>query len=128
MAYVRWSSEDFRSDFYIYAHVAGGFSVNLAGRRLRPGYDHADAPDMMNKPPLSRGFNPDWLAWDEEAHENIEHPDAGETQMFATLTETIAACEKWIEEGFYAPAWMIPRLQKEREEEGDENPPYEPLD
>lgn len=34
MSYCRWSSENFACDVYAYEHVAGGWTIHLAGNRV----------------------------------------------------------------------------------------------
>lgn len=36
MSYCRWSSDDFTSDIYCFAHCGGYFAIHVAGNRIAP--------------------------------------------------------------------------------------------
>lgn len=130
MSYVRWSTPvrlpegvsptDYyfnsgqypdieTSDFYIYDHVGGFVSVNIAGNRHKPGAPFAG----------QRGSD-DWFAWLEQGREEIQHPDAGRSFDFEDMNDAIAKVEELIAVGFNAPEWLIDELRASNED--DEQP------
>lgn len=101
------------SDFYIYDHVGGYVSVNLAGNRRNPPEPFTGPTVIDVDPETGCGRpNPDWFAWMDAHREYIDHPDAGESFAFDTMDEAIAAVEKWIAEGFRAPDWLLDKLRE----------------
>ena len=127
MSYVRWSTPiklpegvdafDYfadsskywdvpTSDFYIYDHVDGFVSVNVAGNRHRPsGPFERVAGDLTP-----------WLEWVETGREKIDHPDAGKTFEFGDMTDAIAKVETLIADGLLAPDWLLEEMRAGIEE------------
>jgi hypothetical protein len=120
MSYVRWSSDDFRSDVYCYADVNGGFTTHTAALRV---------PENT---PRVGGFpvNQDEEAWSEWARKHgeqmefldacertpIEHPLAGKTFNDATLEDMRARLVMLKSEGFVVPDSAFEAIDAELEE------------
>jgi hypothetical protein len=137
MSYVRWSTPvripegvdelDFylhhdskyydipTSDFYIYEHVDGFYSVNIAASRhcpTRP-FTEPKVVDADGKPAPSGRASGAWLAWLDEDRKPIDHPDAGKTFEYTTMVEVIAKVEQLIGQGFVAPDYLLDALREE---------------
>lgn len=141
MSYVRWSTpvrlpegvdpiefflkrdelfwEVPTSDFYIYEHVGGFFSVNVAGNRHKPTrpFDEAKVVDENGNPESSGRASDAWMKWLDEGREQIDHPDAGQTFEFFTMEEVIEKVEQLTNEGFLAPDWLLDTLREEADAE-----------
>ena len=107
MAYVRFSSDDSESDFYIYASTSGDFRLHLADRRRKPD----------GKPPSENPYNfvtqsQKYWEWSDQQMETIPISEAGASMRFNTLQECIDESERLIKKGFKAPIWMIPTLKE----------------
>ena len=138
MSYVRWSTpialpdgvdamdyyfdKDNRfwdiptSDFYIYDHVGGFVSVNVAGNRHRPSRPFVGEQVIDVNPKTKCGKpNPAWWEWLDEGRETIDHPEAGKTFDFEDMADAIAKVEQLISEGFLAPSWLLDEMRAELE-------------
>ena len=137
MSYVRWSTPvrlpegvdavDFylnrdrlywevpTSDFYIYEHCGGFYSVNIASNRHKPTrpFSGAKVVDENGDPASSGRASSAWMEWLDENREKIDHPAAGETFEFATMREVIEKVERLIGEGFLAPDCLLDALREE---------------
>ena len=134
MSYVRWSTpielpegvDSFRfyldkdekywdvptSDLYVYDHVGGFVSINVAGNRHKPTRPFVGQRVIDVNPETKCGRpNPEWWAWLDEGREAIDHPDAGQTFEFTDMNEAIAKVEALIADGFLAPAWLIDNMR-----------------
>lgn len=105
MAYVRWSSDDFKSDFYIYTSGTH-YHLLLAERRLKE-----DAPSVNENPFDMQTEFEAHCNWSRARFEDIDDPEAGASYRFDTMEEVVAECERLIEKGFCAPDWMMDRLR-----------------
>jgi hypothetical protein len=130
MSYCRWSSDNFKSDLYVYEHVAGFFSINVASRRL------VETPPEV--PPLTEAkFMPDeestqwwadWLtahnaqmAWLETAeYQKIDLPHAGESFAEATAADAVARLKMLQELGYHVPQYAIESLEEEAADAGSD--------
>jgi len=106
------------SDFYIYDHVGGFVSVNVAGNRHRPPAPF-EGPRVIDVDPETHcgRANPAWDEWLSQNREPIEHPDAGKTFEFADMEDAITKVEELIADGFLAPPWLIPSMRGEEVED-----------
>lgn len=104
------------SDFYIYDHIDGFVSVNVAGNRHRPQRSFVGKRVTENK------ANKEWLTWLEEGRERIDHPAAGQTFEFADMADAIAKVEELIGEGFLAPDWLLDSMRYELTAKDAQNP------
>jgi hypothetical protein len=103
------------SDFYIYEHCGGFYSVNVAGNRRKASrpFDGAKVVDGEGVPASSGRPSDDWMAWLDEGREYIDHPAAGKSFEFATMREVIEKVEQLIGDGFLAPDYLLPNLREE---------------
>lgn len=120
MSYCRFSSDDWRSDVYVYESVEG-WVVHVAGSR---GDAPIPGPDMKG---LIDGRVPPERVAEQVADMNrrienrnlvpIDHPLAGETRTFGEAD----SCADWLEhlvgEGFHVPRHVVPALREEADEE-----------
>lgn len=102
MSYVRLSSDDFQSDFYIYDHVGGYIAMHMAARR------HIRPPSKNPYDPVKQ--TDEWMKW---GTEEIDLPEAGKMFTFGDMEDCIRKCEELIEKGFRAPDWMLDALREE---------------
>ena len=122
MSYCRFSSDDFRCNFYAYGDSSGGYVLHVAASRVnweppeRSPYRFDETSDMTED---------EFRAVHEEYHRrlqdsprsNISLPGAGETFRFDTLREMRDRMKELIDLGFRAPDWLLPSLEGEIEEE-----------
>lgn len=117
MSYCRWSSDNFKSDLYVYESVDGGWVIHVASNRI-----------VGDVPPIAWPLDPkdgpqfgEYVASRAEQHaflstaerEPIRLPGAGET----FITDSPGACADKIEElhaaGFYVPDGVVAELRAE---------------
>lgn len=116
MSYCRWSSDNWKSDVYVY-QSAEAFCIHVAGRRLV-----GDAPEVPS--PIGTDFD-DWyaahraqMAWMEKAERaNIELPYAGDSFYEATAAEAVDRLKMLQALGYHVPQYAIESLEEEIEEE-----------
>lgn len=119
MSYCRWSSDDHRSDLYVYPS-RDGWTVHVAGRRARV--------DRSALPVITAGRLADPDAWFEEwyarhsalsalledaEYVDIDLPHAGDSADFDTPGEAADAIEWLAALGFYVPSGVIEALRDE---------------
>ena len=116
MSYCRWSSDDFTSDVYVYAHVDGGWTTHIASRR--------HAADLSKLPPPVE-LLPDnvaaWVARNKELHAaikaagyvEIDHPEAGKTYSDPTPADCAARLIALKASGLVVPQYAIDELLSE---------------
>ena len=120
MSYCRWSSDSFKSDLYVYAHVDGFYSINIADNRLvgdnRPEelptqnmtQDEWDAYFAAHTAALMK-----WL--DTAAHEKIDLPYAGESFAEASAADAVDRLKMLQSLGYNVPQYAIEALEEERD-------------
>lgn len=102
------------SDLYIYDHVGGFVSVNVAGNRHTPTRPFIGERVIDVDPKTRCGRpNPAWWDWLDEGRETIDHPDAGQSFDFEDMADAIAKVEELIAAGFLAPAWLVEEMRAE---------------
>lgn len=139
MAICRWSSDEFKCDFYIYQDASfGGITVWIAGnhsifdRDVLPEYPElpeVDAADNSNEvkewAEKYTEYNNALLdVLDNSPREDIDHELAGAHFRFETPEEVVKFLEEDIIPSgkFYVPEWLIPNLRTwELIEDGPEN-------
>lgn len=123
MSYARFSTDDHRSDVYVY-ESANGFIIHTAGCRtglteeelsqLPPAPKSLDTPEDMEAFVLrSRRVTELLLNMDREV-EFIDSPIAGETFTCDSPGETAERLEELREEGFYVPQRAFDALREEQ--------------
>lgn len=90
MSYVRFSSDNFKSDVYVY-ESDDGFVVYVASNRLKP------------------GCNPS----DENAYDKIDLENAGTYRVYDTPGEAADWLRELADEGFYIPDGVCDILDEE---------------
>lgn len=118
MSYCRWSSDNFKSDLYVYANVSGAWTIHVAGRRYVGPVP--DVPDIRGLADGSVSVD-DYTqacrlrsAWMEEhGTEPIDLPYAGETFDTVGPAECADKCEELAALGYHVPAWVVPDLRQE---------------
>ena len=113
MAYCRFSSDNFRSDVYVYEGIGGGFVMHLAGNRYV-----GDIPEVpaigtvsMEKFLAAHKKQMDYLK--NAKTERIELPHAGESFVCSTAKECAEFLEKFKALGYRVPEGVIPALLEE---------------
>ena len=123
MSYCRWSSvcdNNFESDLYIYDHVEGHISVNIAGARLA-GIENAPRK-LENLTPQAYGEL--YLArqqWRKDNADTLKHvpiglPHAGQSRAFTSARECVAFLRELKELGYHMPAYVLEEETYERAE------------
>lgn len=120
MSYARWSSDDFRSDVYVYEHVNGGWTIHVAG-------NYVVTREPMPVPvelALDKSNINEWM----ERHnkvmtligqgERIYHdkPHAGESFNEPTPGDAADRLEELHGYGYYIPKGLIETLRAEHED------------
>jgi hypothetical protein len=116
MSYCRWSSDNFKSDVYTYAHIDGSWTTHVAGNR-RVGLEMLP-PSPYTRESLKR---PDWKELYHKYHEvfgqlgfvKIDLPHAGETFKDATPQECADTLRMLRGVGYYVPEGVIEELDDE---------------
>ena len=127
MSYCRLSSDGDRSDFYVYGHVNGGWTIQLAHQRFAtipvPTYHFPEEHRVYSGEGGGFFLTPEGA----EAHrkwldENwkmvpIDLPFAGASFHFPTRQETIDKLLELEALGYHLPPRVIERLRREIAEE-----------
>lgn len=132
MSYCRWSSQDFSCDVYAYEHVAGGWTIHLAGNRVV-----GDIPPVPAFPP--QGCSQDEVAaWAKEyatasavrhsflmgaERVDIDLPHAGESFDCQSLEEFRAKMLELREIGYRFPDSVFDQIDEEMREQHDAEAP-----
>lgn len=123
MSYARFSSDDFRSDVYVY-ESADGFVLHVASNRTTiTDEQHATLPpagDLTSEEGiqayLDRNNALHQLVMTAAAVEAIDHPQAGETFILDEPGDCADKLEELRTEGFYVPQHAIDTLREEQNE------------
>lgn len=117
MAYCRFSSDDFKSDVYVY-YGENGYVIHVSGRRMEP----VDAgPPVTLSDPVSLSDIEALIARQKRLAEivgraktkDIDHPDAGKTFVLESEADAINKLLELRENGFYVPEVAIETLREE---------------
>lgn len=121
MAYCTWSSDDYKSDVYVYEHVDGGWTTHVAA--FKRVYQEELPPPVRWDPD-----DPDAVAkwWERErkVREIVERmplvriggPYDGETFRDPTPGACADRLEMLREAGYYVPQYAIDALRAEQQE------------
>lgn len=117
MSYCRWSSDDSKSDVYVYESVNGGFDVHVAGNKVN--FDRSKLPPMPNikdsdfgEKYIERIKIISSLLEDAEI-EPLNSKHAGKSYNFESPGETALALEDMKQDGLHVPDGVIEELLKE---------------
>lgn len=127
MSYCRWSSENFKSDLYVYACVDDTWTIHVAANRVvgdvPPVFWPTDTsdPDQMARCVESHKAQSAYL--DNAEHREIELPCAGATFKLPTPGDCADKCEELAALGYVVPAYVVPSLREEQVEMEAENTP-----
>ena len=118
MSYCRFSTEDFRCDFYAY-EADDGYHLHVAGNRVV--WDPPQSPydpenrylpaDEFNR--INRGYHESLR---KAPREPIELEGAGGYHVFTTLRELRDSIADHVQRGFQAPEWLLPSIDEQMEE------------
>ncbi len=132
MSYCRFSSDEDRSDFYVYGHVNGGWAIHLAHQRFAtippPTYHYPEEHRVYSGEGGGFSLTPEgaeaWRQWMDENWKMIpiDLPLAGQTFHLPTRQETIDKLLELEALGYKLPARVIERLRREIEEEEFDDP------
>ena len=121
MSYCRWSSDDWKSDLYVYADVAGGYTAHVAGRRrdFTPPEPEAELWADLGKVSTEE-WNARNRAYNEALKESLwialPEPSTGSLFNVDTPGEMAAKLKTLRNEGFYIPDYAIEDLEAEQAE------------
>lgn len=122
MSYVRWSSDNYKSDLYCYMG-ADGFRTHVAGRR-RIGIEGLGADPINRLMQVNFDNKAEAAAFAKERSEWMDRLDAlpmvpiglphdGQTIISHSLPEMLKVVLMLQAEGYYVPHWLVPDLCKE---------------
>lgn len=119
MSYCRWSSDNWKSDLYVYASVGDFYSINVAANRLV-----GDAPEVpsiltpgLDMEEYTKAYKAQ-LAWLHKAERvPIELPYAGESFAEDTAADARDRLLMLRELGYHVPQYAIDQLDEEAKEE-----------
>ena len=119
MSYCRWSSDNWKSDLYVYASVGDFYSVNVAANRTVG--EAPEVPSLLDAEVDSET----WLAahnaqieWLDKAERvKIDLPYAGESFAEPTAKACVKRLIELRELGYRVPQYAIDSLQEEAEQE-----------
>lgn len=101
MSYCRFSSDQFRSDVYVYDHVGGWVQIHVAGNRL-----------TSNEPRPTDSWGEEMSAWlDRAKREPITLDHAGEEFQFNDHGEAADMLVTLRVLGYYVPQYAIEGLR-----------------
>lgn len=125
MSYCRFSSDEDRSDFYVY-NSGDAFTIHVVGSRFAqhpvPRYEFPEEHKVYSSNHGGFTLTPEgaeaWLKWTEEHYKTvpIDLPHAGETFYCKTEKETIAKLLELEALGYHLPPHAIERLRREIDE------------
>ena len=110
MSFCRFSSDDWNSDVYVYADVAGGYTVHVAANRVL--FDRDGLPPITADPFADpHAWAQQWMArhqatmqrLDEASREQIDHPDAGGSHWSLSAEDAHRLLVQLGSEGFHVP-------------------------
>lgn len=128
MSYARFSSDDHRSDVYVYKNRRGAFVIHVAAQSpVISEEQYASLPPKPATVSSPEGFEAfvrrsqamtrlvmgceNWIAY--------THPLAGEDFHFDTAAETADQLEKLQKEGFWVPEDALTRLREDALEDAE---------
>lgn len=120
MSYCRWSSDDFKSDFYAYEHVDGTWTIHMAGSRIvgecppRKWPTNADDAAQVTDFVVSSRAQSAFL--ETAQHEPIGLPHDGETFKLRSPGACADKCAELAAMGYHLPAGVIEALREEQAE------------
>lgn len=125
MSFCRFSSDDYRSDFYAF-ESAEGYELYIARNRVI--WDpppSAMAEEALRLPPgewteMHRVYMD---ALNTAPRELIDHPAAGAHFLFDSLRQLRNKIAELSEQGLHAPGWLLPELDLEISREHQDNIP-----
>lgn len=125
MSYCRFSSDDFQSDVYCYAHVYGGYQIHVACQRIIPA---VPLPPKLTNEEENDGEK--WLARHNKVMEIItiskREPIGLLHDGYSCNVETAQDCLDFLlmlrKEGYNVPQEAIDRLNYEISEGMTDNP------
>lgn len=116
MSYCRWSSDNWKSDVYVYAHVDGFYSINVAANRTVG--DTPIVPDITTTPleewKIAHDEQMKWL--DIAKREKIDLPYAGESFEEWSAEEAVERLVALQELGYHVPQYAIESIREEIED------------
>lgn len=103
MSYCRWSSENWKSDVYVYEHCDGSWTTHIAGNRVVG--EVPEEPDILNSP------LDEWV----EAHKHvpITLPEAGTTIKDDSPSDCAETLRRLRAIGYHVPQYAIDELEAE---------------
>jgi hypothetical protein len=118
MSYCRWSSDDYRSDLYVY-EAEDSFHIHVANCRYV--FDRTKIPSPTVIPVTEAGWAAAAMARQQSIHlllddaetEKITLPHAGETFYCDTAGEAADKVAELEALGYYVPAGVIEALREE---------------
>ena len=118
MSYCRFSTDDFRCDFYAY-EADDGYHLHVAGSRVV--WDPLPSPQdpeslLLPAEEFDRISEKYHQALLKAPREFIDLEGAGGYHVFANLRELRDSIADHLQRGFQAPEWLLPSIDEEMEE------------
>lgn len=109
MSFARFSSDDWKSDVYVYESDSG-FEIHVATNRIT---SHVPPLLSMDDPKWFDAYQEQMQAVGNAAHEPINGPFDGEHFSHVSAQGAIDTLKEIIEAGYHVPDWVIPELEEE---------------
>jgi hypothetical protein len=122
VSYCRFSSDDFRSDVYVYDSVLGGWQVHVASRRHANAAPRPEYPDGWHRAgetgiELFMAHTKAMNAWLEAAEMvPIGLPRDGESQLLGSPGEAADMLQELKDMGYIVPDGVIDTLREEQKD------------
>lgn len=115
MSYCRWSSDDFKSDLYVYASVHGCWTIHVAANRIVGEVPPCSLSLLKTDGPeaymAARKVRTAFM--DTAEHVPIGLPHDGETFNLASPGECADKCAELATMGYHVPDGVVAALREE---------------
>lgn len=113
MSYCRWSSDNWKSDVYVYEHVSGVWVTHVAGNRVVGDVPRVPRPTRENKDEWLAAHRVQMEFLETAARTDIDLPYAGESFDDGTPGECADRLEALRTLGYNVPQYAIDVLRDE---------------
>jgi len=113
MSYCRFSSENFKSDFYIYESCYGGIQIHLAANRVVGDIPKLLKWDCGDEKAFFNAYQAQTKFLETAEREKINLPYAGDSFGFNTIEDAILKVKELVSLGFYLPEGVLEAMEED---------------